>query len=118
MNITLEQQEKGAELMKTLTQKAWESASFKEQLVKNPVAAIEEVTGKKLANFDDKRVVVEDQTDESVIYLNIPAKIDINELELTEEQLETIAGGVTPAAYVAGVALGIGVCALVDYMRG
>lgn len=117
MNTSIEQQKKGAELLKTLTQKAWESASFKEQLVKNPTATIEQVTGKTLSNVDGKRIVVEDQTDSSVIYLNIPAKLDLNELELTEEQLEMISGGVTPAAYVAGVALGIGVCALVDWIR-
>lgn len=117
MNTSIEQQKKGAELLKTLTQKAWESASFKEQLVKNPTAAIEQVTGKTLSNLDGKRIVVEDQTDSSIIYLNIPAKLDLNELELTEEQLEMISGGVTPVAYVAGVALGIGVCAVVDWIR-
>jgi hypothetical protein len=117
MNITIEQQEKGAELLKTLAHKAWESATFKEELIKNPVATIEQVTGRSITNLGDKRIVVEDQTDESVIYLNIPAKININELELTEEQLEMIAGGVTPLAYVAGAVIGIGVCALVDYLR-
>jgi hypothetical protein len=117
MNITIEQQEKSAELLKTLAQKAWESATFKEELIKNPIATIEQVTGKNLTNLADKRIVVEDQTDESIIYLNIPAKVDISELELTEEELEMIAGGLTPAAYVAGVAIGIGVCALVDWMR-
>lgn len=116
MDITLDQQEKGAELLKTLAQKAWDSASFKEELIKNPVATIEKVTGKNLSSLD-KRVIVDDQTDESVIYFNIPAKINVNELELTEEQLEMIAGGLTPLAYVAGVALGVGVCALVDYIR-
>lgn len=117
MNITIEQQEKSAELLKTLAQKAWESATFKEELIKNPIAIIEQVTGKDLTNFADRRIVVEDQTDESIIYLNIPAKVDISELELTEEELEMIAGGLTPVAYVAGVAIGIGVCALVDWMR-
>lgn len=109
--ITLEQQEKGAELFKVLAQKAWESASFKEQLIKNPVAAIEQVTGKDLSDLN-RRIVVEDQTDSSVIYINIPAKIDFNELELTEEQLEMIAGGITPVlgAYAVGVAIGVGAC--------
>jgi hypothetical protein len=115
MNITIEQQEKGVELLKILAQKAWESTTFKEQLIKNPVAVIEQVTGKDLRNLNDKRIVIEDQTDESVIYLNIPAKVSLDELELTEEQLEQIAGGITPTvAYVAGCAIGIGVCWLVD----
>lgn len=118
MTITTEQQEKGAELVKTLAQKAWESSAFKEQLIKNPVATIEQVTGKDLSILSDKRIVVEDQTDESVIYFNIPAKVDVDELELTEEQLELIAGGATPAlgAYVVGCAIGIGVCYLVSHL--
>jgi hypothetical protein len=115
MEYTIEQQQKGAELLQTLAQKAWESSAFKEQLVKNPVATIEQVTGKSLTNLNDKRIVVEDQTDESVIYINIPAKVSMDDLSLTEEQLEQIAGGITPTvAYVAGAAIGIGVCWLVD----
>lgn len=112
MRITIEQQVKGAELLKTLAQKAWESSAFKEQLINNPVATIGQVTGNDLANLNGKRIVVEDQTDESVIYLNIPAKVDLDELELTEEQLETISGGSTPicGAYVAGAVLGYAVC--------
>lgn len=89
--ITQEQQKQGAELMNTLAQKAWESSTFKEQLIANPVSTIELVTGKKMQpniNF-----IVEDQTDESIIYLNIPRKIEIEELELTDEQLEMVAGG-------------------------
>jgi hypothetical protein len=112
MKITIEQQEKGAELIKTLTQKAWESSAFKEQLVKNPVATIEQIVGKELTTLNDKRIVVEDQTDESVIYFNIPAKMNLDELELTEEQLEMVAGGLTPVAIGFGVA--IGVCWLVS----
>jgi lactobin A/cerein 7B family class IIb bacteriocin len=115
MEYTIEQQEKGLKLLKILAQKACESVAFKEQLIKNPVATIQQVTGKDLTNLNDKKIVVEDQTDESVIYLNIPAKVNIDDLTLTEEQLEQIAGGITPTvAYVAGAAIGIGVCWLVD----
>ncbi len=73
MKYTQEQQKQGAELMKALVEKAWENASFKDQLVKNPTAAIEEFTGKGFTMPEGKKVVVEDQTDNSVIYLNIPA---------------------------------------------
>ena len=110
----LEQQEKGSELLRTLTLKAWERAAFKDQLVRNPVATIEQVTGKDLSFLGDKKIVVQDQTDDSVIYINIPAQPKMDELELTEEQLELVAGGATPAAYVAGCLIGIGVCWLVS----
>ena len=36
---------------------------------------------------------MEDQSDSNKIYLNIPQKIDFENLELSEEQLEKVAGG-------------------------
>ena len=118
MTYTIEQQEKGAEFIRTLVQKSWENAVFKDELVRNPVAAIEQVTGKNLPFLSGKKIVVVDQTDESAIYINIPAQPKIDELELTEEQLEMIAGGLTPAlgAYAVGCAVGIGVCWLVSQL--
>lgn len=115
MNYTLQNIEKGEELINILANKARESSTFKDQLIKNPITTIENVTGKKLTSLD-KKVVVEDQSDSSIVYLNIPARVSLDELELTEEQLEMIAGGATPvaAAYVAGVAVGVGVCWLVS----
>lgn len=112
MNNTIKQQETGVELMKTLAHKAWESSAFKEQLIKNPVATIEQVTGKSVTMLVNKRIVVEDQTDGSLIYFNIPAKPNFDDLVLTEEQLETISGGTSLVcgAYVLGVAIGYGVC--------
>lgn len=91
MKITSEQQEKGKEVYHKLVQKAWESATFKEELINNPKVVIENLLGKK-GNFTG-RLIVEDQTDPSKIYLNIPRKASIQDLELTEEQMELIAGG-------------------------
>lgn len=120
MKYTLEQQKQGAELMKALVERAWESANFKDQLVKNPTATIESFTGKKFTLPEEKNLIIEDQTDESLIYLNIPAEPNYNELELTEEQLEMIAGGVTPtvivAGYVGGFVLGAGATLLAGYL--
>ena len=41
------EQQKGEELLQTLVTKAWESVTFKEQLINNPKATIESVTDKK-----------------------------------------------------------------------
>ncbi|RZS99436.1 class IIb bacteriocin, lactobin A/cerein 7B family [Aquimarina brevivitae] len=113
--MNLEKQEKGAEFLQSLTQKAWESEEFKNRLINDPVATIEEFTGKDLSDLKGKKVVVTDQTSEDVVYINLPAKPNMDELELTEEQLEQVAGGITPTVtYVAGVAVGVGVCWLVD----
>jgi hypothetical protein len=108
----LEQQQKGVEFLGTLTQKAWESQEFKNLLINDPKTAIEQVTGKDLSSLD-RRIIVTDQTDPSAIYINIPSPPDADMMELTEEQLELVAGGVTPA-YVAGVVVGVGVCWLLD----
>lgn len=114
MKITIQDQQRGAELMQTLIQKAWDSAAFKDQLIKNPVGTIEQVTGKELTLRDNKKIVVEDQSSDSVIYFNIPAKMNLDELELTEEQLELVAGGVTPA--VIGFGAAIAVCWAVSHL--
>jgi hypothetical protein len=100
--IIQEQQRQGAELLKTLAQKAWESSSFKEQLVKNPGPIIESITGENLPL--NTKIIVEDQTDESVVYFNIPRKMDMDELELTDEQLEMVAGGTD---LITGIIVGV-----------
>ena len=78
-----------------IVQKAWEDADFKKELVANPVAAIEKFTGRKLNLPEGKTIVVRDQTDESVVYINIPAASKQSvDVELNEEQLDTVSGGI------------------------
>ncbi|QZK91032.1 NHLP leader peptide family RiPP precursor [Flavobacterium sp. CHNK8] len=76
-----------------IVQKAWEDATFKQELIAKPVDAIEKLTGKKLNLPEGKTIVVRDQTDESSVYINIPAKSNLEDVELSEEQLEAVAGG-------------------------
>ena len=98
MKNTIEQNhQRGAELMQTIVQKSWEDSDFKNQLIKNPIGTIEKLTGKNANLPENRRMVVEDQTDASIIYLNIPMQPDLNEIELTEDQLEFVSGGSTPA---------------------
>src|SRR5258705_13780949 len=90
MEITQEQK-----LYAEVVQKAWEDAEFKKELVANPIAAIEKFIGKKLNLPEGKTLVVRDQTDESAIYINIPvAPKHSGDTQLSEEQLEAVAGGV------------------------
>ena len=93
MKVTLEQQQQSQDLYQELVVKAWESAAFKEQLIENPIKTIESITGGELTIKDEVKVLVEDQTDSNIIYLNIPRKINFDEEELTDKQLESIAGG-------------------------
>lgn len=75
-----------------IVQKAWNDEDFRKSLVENPVETIEKFIGKKLNLPEGKTLVVRDQTDESTVYINIPATPEVN-AELTEEQLESVAGG-------------------------
>nr|WP_294924927.1 NHLP leader peptide family RiPP precursor [uncultured Flavobacterium sp.] len=90
MEFTQEQK-----LYAQVVQKAWDDAAFKNELVADPVAAIEKFTGKKMNLPEGKTLVVRDQSDDSAIYINIPAvsKQPVD-AELSEEQLEVVAGGI------------------------
>ncbi|WP_299435391.1 NHLP leader peptide family RiPP precursor [uncultured Aquimarina sp.] len=92
MKLT-DKQKKSQELLQKIINKAWENTEFKEELIANPIAAIEKATGERVRLPEGKTLVVKDQTNESTIYINIPAEPKMEDMELNEEQLETIAGG-------------------------
>ena len=77
-----------------LIEQCWENEDFKKRLVANPVGTMESFFGRALeANKKNKKVVVNDQTDTSVININIPPNPQTGDMELTDEQLEAVAGG-------------------------
>ncbi|RZS99437.1 class IIb bacteriocin, lactobin A/cerein 7B family [Aquimarina brevivitae] len=106
MELTREEQ-----LHAQVIERAWNDADFKRNLIANPVETIEAEIGQKINIPEGEKLVVEDQSDDSKIYLNIPRKIDVDSLQLTEEQLEMVAGGITPTfiafgyGFMAGVAV-------------
>ncbi len=109
MKITLEQSKKGQELYTELIQKAWESNFFKNQLIVDPKATISEYLGKDYHLFEDgKKLIVEDQTNDSFIYFNIPPKPNLDDLELTDEELMMISGGEGPLTLAAGIGYVVG----------
>lgn len=87
---------KEQKLLQDIIQRAWEDEGFKQELITDPVTAIENLTGKRANLPEGKTVEVSDQTNESVIYINIPAQPNTEDMELNEEQLEVIAGGGDP----------------------
>jgi len=109
MKLTKEQ-EKGQEYFKTIITKAWNDSKFKQELISNPVAGIEKATGEKIVLGDSARIVVEDQTNPSIVYLNIPRNLDNDNLELTDEQLELVAGG--EFLLIGGILVGLAVGAV------
>lgn len=105
MRITEEQKKQGQKLYNTLIQKSWENNDFKEQLISTPNEVISQVLGKSYPS--KSKIVVEDQTDRNIIYLNIPKKIDVEDIELTDEQLETVSGGEVFLGVLIGVEVAI-----------
>ena len=81
------------EIIEAIISKSWEDTSFRTELTADPVKAIEKLTGVKVVLPEGKSLVVIDQTDKSKIYVNIPAEPEVENMELTEEQLEAVAGG-------------------------
>ncbi|KAB8155115.1 NHLP leader peptide family natural product precursor [Kordia sp. TARA_039_SRF] len=88
MEFTKEQK-----LYHQIVKKAWEDADFKRELTENPLAAVEKLTGVKLNIPEGKKIVVRDQSNPSTTYINIPHAQQTDDVELNEEQLETVAGG-------------------------
>jgi hypothetical protein len=84
---------KKQEILQTIISKAWEDTNFRKALISNPIAEIEKLTGVKVDLPEGRELVIMDQTDKSKVYVNIPAEPDMENMELSEEQLENIAGG-------------------------
>jgi hypothetical protein len=81
------------EVIQAVISKAWEDPTFRKELIADPTTTIEKLTGVKIVLPEGKELVIADQTDKSKIYVNIPAEPEIENMELSEEQLEMIAGG-------------------------
>ncbi len=89
---------------KELVLKAWEDEEFKQRLVSDPKAAITEMFGVEIPDAIDVKVVEEDL---QTLYVRLPMK-PVTEDELTDEQLEAVAGGAcVPVLGVAVIALGM-----------
>jgi len=91
MELTKEQR-----VLQQIINEAWDNEAFRKELVVNPIEAIEKLTGQEVRLPDGKKLVVRDQMDETIVYINIPAEQNLEDVELNEEQLETIAGGHLP----------------------
>lgn len=86
-------EDKKQQVIQAVVSKAWEDDNFKKELVANPMEVIEKLTGVKVILPEGKELVVVDQTDKFKVYINIPSEPEMESMELTEEQLEAIAGG-------------------------
>jgi len=89
----MEQRKNKEEVLRLIISKAWEDIDYRKNLITDPLIAIENLTGAKIILPEGITLVVNDQTDKSKVYMNIPSEPDIEDIELTEDQLEFIAGG-------------------------
>ncbi len=87
------EQKKEEEVLRLIISKAWEDVNFRKSLIDNPITAIETLTGAKIVLPEGKTLVFNDQTDRSKVFVNIPSEPEFEDIELTEEQLEIVAGG-------------------------
>jgi hypothetical protein len=69
---------------------AWKDQAYKQELLSNPKAIIEREFGTQFPADVNVQVLEENPT---TIYLVVPLDPDISSMELSEEQLEAIAGG-------------------------
>lgn len=88
-NVPQNEQEK----LNRLYEKCWEDEHFMQSLVENPVATIEGFFGEELQNKDQYTYEVVDQTNPTKVFINIPPNPRIVDLELTDAELEAVAGG-------------------------
>ncbi|HCN50559.1 MAG TPA: TOMM propeptide domain-containing protein [Chryseobacterium sp.] len=109
MKLANEQQ---LNIINELITKSTNDAKFKAEFINNPKKIIEDSYQFKV--YDNVKLVVEDQSDENIVYINIPRRPDLNEVELTDEELEKVAGGGTPAV----ILLGVAACAVYDFGCG
>jgi lactobin A/cerein 7B family class IIb bacteriocin len=105
------------ELISELIQKSWTDISFKENFIKEPLQVIKKHSDQNIDTSKKIKIIVNDQTDPEVIFFNIPRKLKIEDLELSDKDLEKVSGGWNPVglllvgALIYGVTYGAGFAA-------
>ncbi|MCI4650685.1 TOMM propeptide domain-containing protein [Phaeodactylibacter sp.] len=107
--LVSKEQEKTQQFVNQLFNECWNNEDFKNRLIASPVETLEDFKGQKLSP-DMKKIVVSDQTDPNIIFINIPPRVNLDDLELSDEQLEMVSGGIVWPV----VALTFGVLAWID----
>jgi len=111
--ITQELREQSNIFFENVINKASGDEEFRKELISNTRKTLSIAMGdnNSFTINNDKEIIVEDQTDDSIVYLNIPQKPNLEELELTEDQLEMVSGGsletIAAIATIAGFAIGL-----------
>jgi hypothetical protein len=92
MTTTPSQARTKAELEAQIVAKAWQDENFKQELLSNPKAVLEREMGQK-SPADFELTVVEETSNHMYIVLPMKPSNIKDSQELSEEALETVAGG-------------------------
>lgn len=99
LNLSTFSSDEGREVFKShvepLVERTYSDPVFKAEFIANPGAVIERETGLKIDFPERWHFTVIDRSDPFALYLDIPVNKDLieDELELTDEELELVAGG-------------------------
>ena len=88
MKITNEQ-----DILQKVIAECWKNPTFKKEFMADPQTATERLTGETFNVPEGQSLEVLDQSKPGVVYITIPLQPDMDNLELTEQQLEAVAGG-------------------------
>ena len=83
-------------ILQQVINEAWNNPSFKQELIDSPQEAVKKLTGESFSLPEGKILQVFDQSNENVVCLNIPPQPNFENMELTDTELELVAGGVYP----------------------
>ena len=86
-------------LQRVLTE-AWNNPTYKAELIANPTEAVKNLTGENFTLPEGKTLEVCDQSNVDKVYLNISPRPNFDNVELTDHQLEEVAGGRVPMAFI------------------
>lgn len=86
------QQKIAQEKMDAVIRRCWEDKAFKQELVANPIDTLKKV-GVSLNLPSGTQFKVVDQSEPFIVHFNIPPKQNFDNLELTDKQLDAVAGG-------------------------
>lgn len=96
--ILTEEQKKGQDVFFRIITEAWENDDFKESLITNPEKTLEKFFGRSLPT--GKKIMVADQSNPEYIYINIPVRPNIKDVELDEKKLDTVNGGTSNGSLI------------------
>jgi hypothetical protein len=83
----------GEDLNNSIVNKALSNPDFKKKLIDNPKETINDHAEGEYFLSSDIKVEIHDQSNPNEINLMIPPPVDINDTELTPDELEMVAGG-------------------------